>query len=112
MTGTAEITTLTREQPPARAECGAALLAGHCRRAARRSRAAASSAHDAAPAGYAEEGEGAPAKGRRRVWVLRDGAPQAIEVKTGATNGKVTEIVGGELEAGMEVITEAVVGSP
>jgi HlyD family secretion protein len=44
--------------------------------------------------------------------VLRNGTPEAIEVRTGATNGKVTEIIGGELKAGMEVITEAVSSSP
>lgn len=45
--------------------------------------------------------------GTPRVWVLRDGQPVAIEVRTGATNGRVTEIVGGELKPGMAVITEA-----
>lgn len=47
-------------------------------------------------------GTGAP-----HVFVLRDGQPVAIEVKTGATNGLITEIVGGELKAGTPVITEA-----
>ena len=41
-----------------------------------------------------------------QVWVLRDGKPVAVAVKTGATNGRVTEIVGGELQAGMQVVTE------
>ena len=44
--------------------------------------------------------------GTPRVWVLQDGQPKAIEVQTGATNGRLTEIVGGPLKAGMEVITE------
>jgi HlyD family secretion protein len=48
------------------------------------------------------------ANGTPRVWVLRDGQPVAIEVQTGATNGRVTEITGGSLEAGMQVITESV----
>lgn len=34
-----------------------------------------------------------------------DGQPRAIEVTTGDTNGQVTEILSGELEPGMEVIT-------
>lgn len=42
----------------------------------------------------------------QRVWVLRDGQPFAVDVKAGATNGRVTEIVGGVLEAGTPVITE------
>lgn len=45
--------------------------------------------------------------GTPRVWVLRDGQPVAMDVRTGATNGRMTEIVGGELKAGMAVITEA-----
>jgi HlyD family secretion protein len=48
----------------------------------------------------------APANGGPRVWVLRDGAPEAVPVTTGATNGRVTEITGGGLAAGAEVITE------
>jgi HlyD family secretion protein len=44
--------------------------------------------------------------GAPRVWVLRDGQPVAVEVKSGASNGKVTEITGGSLREGMEVITE------
>ena len=41
------------------------------------------------------------------VWVLRDGKPASVDVRTGATDGKVTEITGGALKAGTEVITEA-----
>ncbi len=52
------------------------------------------------------------AAGERSVWVLRDGQPQAVAVKTGATNGRLTEVVSGELTAGMAVITESVSGAP
>jgi HlyD family secretion protein len=41
-----------------------------------------------------------------RVWLLQDGQPVAVDVRTGATNGRVTEITGGNLKAGMQVITE------
>ncbi len=34
-----------------------------------------------------------------------DGQPRAIEVTTGDTNGQVTEVLGGNLKPGMEVIT-------
>jgi HlyD family secretion protein len=34
-----------------------------------------------------------------------DGQPRAIEVTTGDTNGQVTEVIGGNLKPGMEVIT-------
>ncbi len=46
------------------------------------------------------------ADGMRNIWVLREGEAVPLQVKTGATNGRVTEILVGELEAGMEVITE------
>ncbi|MFW2343361.1 efflux RND transporter periplasmic adaptor subunit [Brevundimonas sp.] len=39
------------------------------------------------------------------VWVLRDGAPVRVAVRTGATDGSYTEVVGGELEVGDQVIT-------
>ena len=49
--------------------------------------------------------------GAPRVWVLQEGQPVAIEVQSGATNGRVTEITGGSLSAGMQVITEEISGS-
>jgi HlyD family secretion protein len=50
--------------------------------------------------------------GAPRVWVLRDGRAVALDVKTGATNGRVTEITGGALKAGMQVITETLSTQP
>ena len=44
--------------------------------------------------------------------VLRDDAPVQVRVTTGVTNGRLTEIVSGELQAGMEVVTEALVRKP
>lgn len=41
----------------------------------------------------------------KQVWVLRDKQPVAIEVKAGLSNGRYTEILGGELKPGMSVIT-------
>jgi len=41
-----------------------------------------------------------------QVWILTDAGPQAIAVKTGVSNGRQTEIIGGDLKAGMAVITE------
>ena len=43
--------------------------------------------------------------GRRQLWVLQDGQAVAIEVTTGSTDGRVTEIVAGDLQPGMTVIT-------
>ena len=49
------------------------------------------------------------AKGpNRTVWVLRNGTPTAIAVRIGTTDGKMTEITGGELKAGDRVIVDAV----
>ncbi len=49
----------------------------------------------------------APRDGTPRVWVLRNEQPTAVEVRTGISNGRLTEILEGALEAGTQVITEA-----
>jgi len=114
MTGTAEITTLTR---------GNALLVPNA--ALRFTPAATTTATKQKKSGPSLVGMMMPRMPRQtpkaqtaangstpRVWVLRDGQAEPLEVKTGATNGRVTEIVGGALKAGMQVITEAVVRQP
>ncbi len=52
------------------------------------------------PAATAEKGDEA------RVWVLGEQGPQAVAVKTGVSNGRQSEILGGDLKAGMAVITD------
>ncbi len=42
----------------------------------------------------------------RQVWVLRDGAAVALAVTPGISDGRMTEVSGGELQAGMLVITD------
>ena len=42
----------------------------------------------------------------RTVWVLHDGAPVAVDVMVGATDGRRTEIVKGDLAAGTPVIID------
>ncbi|MDO8313156.1 MAG: efflux RND transporter periplasmic adaptor subunit, partial [Sideroxyarcus sp.] len=49
---------------------------------------------------------GANTSGARQVWVLRDGAPVAVNVTPGISNGKMTEITAGDLQIGMQVITD------
>lgn len=49
---------------------------------------------------------GANTSGSRQVWVLRDGIPVAVHVTTGISNGKMTEIITGDLQVGMHVITD------
>ena len=48
----------------------------------------------------------APRSGDGQLWVLNDGKPQALPVKVGVSNGRQTEIVGGDLKPGMAVITD------
>ncbi len=49
--------------------------------------------------------------GSRNIWVLRNGRPESVEVKTGLSDGTVTEVVSGDLKEGDQVITEASGGS-
>lgn len=52
-------------------------------------------------------GQTAPrAGGSGQVWVLEQGQPRKVEVQLGASNGRQTEITGGELKPGMQVITD------
>ena len=48
--------------------------------------------------------------GTRRVWVLRDNVPAAVAVTVGDSDGRYTEILGGDLQAGTAVITDAAGG--
>jgi HlyD family secretion protein len=41
------------------------------------------------------------------VWVLTNGQPAAVSLNVGASDGRMTEVTGGELQAGMRVITES-----
>ncbi len=50
--------------------------------------------------------EGASTAAARQVWVLREGAAVAVSVTPGISDGRMTEITGGELQAGMQVITD------
>jgi HlyD family secretion protein len=49
---------------------------------------------------------------QQRVWLLRDGQPQAVSVVTGSTDGVMTEITGGDITVGSEVITDIIAASP
>jgi HlyD family secretion protein len=44
--------------------------------------------------------------GPRQIWVLDNGRPRAVQVVTGISDGRMTEVSGDELQAGMLVITE------
>ncbi len=51
------------------------------------------------------------ADGTQKIWVLDNNQPVAVSVKTGLSDGKMTEIVSGDLKEGMPVITESGNGS-
>jgi HlyD family secretion protein len=49
---------------------------------------------------------GASTANAKQVWVLLDGVPAAVLVTPGISDGHMTEITGGDLKAGMLVITD------
>jgi HlyD family secretion protein len=108
MTGTAEITTLTREN--------VLLVPNAALRFTPQTTATEKKKSGANILGALFPRRPRPVKqvrmsdagGSARVWVLRDTEAVPIDVKTGATDGRVTEITGGDLKAGMDVITETV----
>ena len=50
--------------------------------------------------------DGASTATARQVWVLRDGAAAPVAVTPGISDGRMTEIVSGDLKEGMQVITD------
>jgi HlyD family secretion protein len=49
--------------------------------------------------------DGASISAARQVWVLRDNKAVAVAVTPGISDGRMTEITGGDLQVGMQVIT-------
>lgn len=43
----------------------------------------------------------------KKVWILLDGKPVPVEVTTGDSDGRMTQIIDGKLQPGMSVITDA-----
>jgi HlyD family secretion protein len=52
-------------------------------------------------------GRSAPrdAEGGSTVWLLRDGSPQRLPIRTGHTDGRYTEVLSNELAAGDEILS-------
>jgi HlyD family secretion protein len=48
--------------------------------------------------------------GGERVWMLKDGLPVAVPISTGVTNGRMSEVVEGELRVGAELVVDIVSG--
>ena len=53
----------------------------------------------------------AAATDRKTVWVLREGKPQPVVIKTGVSDGSLTEVVEGDLHEGDLVITDMSTGA-
>jgi HlyD family secretion protein len=115
MTATADITTLSVD--------GALLVPNAALRwsppaapAAAASRSIVSSLIPRMPGGGSRQAGNAarPKRGvQQRVWVLgADGQPQAVAVMVGASDGRLTQITGGALQAGQAVITDSTPARP
>ncbi len=112
MTGTAEITTLTRENALLVPNAALRFSPPESGTETKRSGGLLSNLMPGPPGRMARPQSTAPVgDGASRVWVLRDGQPMPLEVRTGATDGRMTEIVESALEAGTQVITEVLGGT-
>jgi HlyD family secretion protein len=43
----------------------------------------------------------------QQVWTLQNGQPVSIPITTGVTDGQFTEVTGGQLQEGTQLITNA-----
>ncbi len=50
--------------------------------------------------------------GGQQVWAMRDGKPEAVPVKTGASDGTYTELRSGNIKPGQMVVVDAVAMKP
>jgi HlyD family secretion protein len=112
MTGTAEIITLTREKALLVPNAALRFTPAPPDAAQKKSSGSVIGALMPRPPRQARKVQETNKGGNQRVWVLQEGQPAPIDVRTGATNGRVTEIIGGSLKAGMQVITEALSAQP
>lgn len=48
---------------------------------------------------------------QKQVWVLKDNHPTAINVQTGASDGRTTQLIEGDLQAGAELLTGVTAGA-
>ncbi|BAN35510.1 RND family efflux transporter MFP subunit [Sulfuricella denitrificans skB26] len=111
MTATSEITTATRENvllvPNAALRFTPPKQSG---KEDKKSGSFVSNLLPKPPSSTSSKPVGSPTKDSSQlVWVLRDGQPVAVPVTVGVSNGHQTEVTGGELKPGMQVITESVV---
>lgn len=112
MTGTAEITTLTRENALLVPNAALRFAPETTDTAQKKSGTSVIGALMPRPPRQTPKAQATTRTGAQQVWTVRDNRATPVEVKAGATNGRVTEIVDGALKAGMEVITETASSLP
>lgn len=52
--------------------------------------------------------ESSSAKKQQKVWILREGRPLAVSIETGFTDGTRTQVMGGDVKPGMDLIVDTV----
>jgi HlyD family secretion protein len=57
------------------------------------------------PRGRGRPAQNEPPTGERTVWALKNGVPVSLSIKTGASDGKLTEVVAGDLDTDTALIT-------
>jgi HlyD family secretion protein len=57
------------------------------------------------PRGGGRSAQKEPPTGERTVWALKDKVPVSLSIKTGASDGKLTEVVAGDLDTDTPLIT-------
>ena len=57
------------------------------------------------PRGGGRPAQNEPATGERTVWALKNNEPVSLGIKTGASDGKLTEVTEGELDTDTALIT-------
>ncbi len=111
MTATAEITAITREDVLLVPNAALRFTPATGERAAQPGGGIVSQLMPRPPRGAARKAGNAPKGAEQRVWVLREGKPAEVAVTVGPSDGRHTEVTGGALEPGAQVITEALQGA-
>jgi HlyD family secretion protein len=116
MTATAEITTAQREDALLVPNAALRFTPTLNTESSEKSGGIISSLLPHPPEPRAKKPAAAPGKsGEQRVWIVRAGEPVAVNVSTGVSDGRFTEVVDGAaghaLEPGMQVITDVRVAS-
>lgn len=111
MTATAEITAITREDVLLVPNAALRFTPATGERAAQPGGGIVSQLMPRPPRGAARKAGNATKGAEQRVWVLREGKPAEVAVTVGVSDGRHTEVAGGALEPGAQVITEALQGA-